>query len=129
MVSVVLFDAESCCGPSDDGSWGVADFVAASQWLHAAGVSTARYTLSSAPQEFVSCAPVAALLTDQGAGGLPALTVDGQIRISGRYPTAAELERWTGVPGPAGAAVLAAERGASSGCCSPAAAPAQADQR
>lgn len=118
MTSVVLFDAESCCSTADDdgvGARGVAEFVAASKWMADQGVTAQRFTLSSAPEEFVANAEVAQLLATSGASALPALVVDGEMKASGRYPSTEELSAWTGLSAPGQAAADAQGEA----CCAP----------
>ncbi|WGD38528.1 arsenic metallochaperone ArsD family protein [Lysinibacter sp. HNR] len=109
MTSVVLFDSESCCNTANDGgagARGVAEFVAASKRLEARGVTASRFTLSSAPEEFVANTEIAQLLAASGASALPALVIDGEIKASGRYPSIEELVAWTGVSLPSSETTL-----------------------
>jgi hypothetical protein len=66
--------------------------------LKKAGFTVARYNLSNAPLAFAAEPAVAALLKAEGASVLPAVLVDGEIRIKGRYPEEAELAAWLGTP-------------------------------
>jgi hypothetical protein len=58
-----------------------------------------RFNLSSAPQEFVTNKAVNAFIKGNGVEGLPIITVDGEIVISGRYPTNDEFIQLLNVPG------------------------------
>lgn len=100
MSTVVLFDGQSCCSPvrgRDESAQAVAQFVADAQWLQEQGVAARRVTISSDPEEFAGTPAVAELISAQGMNALPALTVDGKLVVSGRYPARAELAQWCGL--------------------------------
>lgn len=62
------------------------------------GINVDRFNLNSAPMEFVNNKAVNAFLNDQGVGGLPVSLLDGEIILTGRYPTNEEFTRWLGLP-------------------------------
>jgi len=97
MSSVVLFDGQSCCGPATDQGQvarAVAHFVADAEWLTARGVDVRRVTISSDPGAFASTQVVCDLLMTGGMNALPALVVNDELKLSGRYPTRDELTQW-----------------------------------
>lgn len=95
MTNVELFDGASCCGPVKGAGEDLgARFLADAAWLQESGVEVARWGLSSDPAEFTRQSAVNALLAAQGTAALPALVVDGEVKVSGRYPTRAELAQW-----------------------------------
>jgi hypothetical protein len=51
------------------------------------GITVERYNLKSAPMEFVKSNIVNQYVNEKGVEGLPVVTLDGEIVISGRYPT------------------------------------------
>lgn len=51
------------------------------------GVHVDRFNLSSAPQEFVTNKTVNNYIKENGVDGLPVVVIDGQIVITGRYPS------------------------------------------
>jgi hypothetical protein len=57
------------------------------------GVNVDRYNLSNAPQEFINNKVVNQFINDQGVDLLPAIVLDGEIVIAGRYPTNEEFAR------------------------------------
>lgn len=61
------------------------------------GVEAGRYNLTSAPQEFVSNKVINEFININGVDKLPATVVDGEIVITGRYPTNEEFEALFGV--------------------------------
>jgi hypothetical protein len=59
--------------------------------LNKCGVEVDRFNLSGAPVEFVADPVINAYITAKGPEGLPAVMVDGEIVIEGRYPTNEEF--------------------------------------
>jgi hypothetical protein len=55
------------------------------------GVIVERFNLNSAPAEFIKDKTINAYINEKGAEGLPAVMVDGEIVITGRYPTNEEF--------------------------------------
>jgi hypothetical protein len=62
------------------------------------GILVQRYNLSSTPQEFISNKAVNEFININGVDELPAIVVDGEIVMSGRYPTNDEFVSLLGVP-------------------------------
>ena len=62
------------------------------------GVVVDRFNLSSAPAEFITDQTINAYVNQRGPEGLPAVMVDGEIVITGRYPTNAEFARLLDLP-------------------------------
>ena len=62
------------------------------------GVVVERYNLSNAPQQFVNNQAISGLLSSKGVELLPAAVLDGEVVISGRYPTNAEIAKLLGLP-------------------------------
>jgi len=63
------------------------------------GIIVERFNLNSAPAEFIKDKTINAYINEKGTEGLPAVMVDGEIVITGRYPTNEELIRLLGLPG------------------------------
>lgn len=55
------------------------------------GIIIERYNLNNAPMEFVKSSIVNQYLNENGVGGLPVITVDGEIVLAGRYPANDEI--------------------------------------
>jgi arsenite methyltransferase len=97
---VELFEPAMCCssgvcGPSVDQK--LIDVREDLRWArHQSGVTVSRHNLSSDPDAFVANAKVTGLIAAFGEQALPALLVDGEIVLHGRYPTRAELEGFLG---------------------------------
>ena len=62
------------------------------------GVEIERFNLTSAPMEFVNNKVVNQLISGKGVENLPAVVLDGEIIITGRYPTNEELSELLNVP-------------------------------
>lgn len=62
------------------------------------GIVVERYNLSNATQQFVNNQAVSELLSSKGVEQLPAAVLDGEVVISGRYPTNAEFAKLLGLP-------------------------------
>ena len=78
------------CGPSVDQQ--LIDIREDLRWArHQPGVTVSRHNLSSDPDAFVANAKVTGLMAAFGEQALPALVLDGDIVMHGRYPTRDEL--------------------------------------
>ena len=91
---VELFEPAMCCesgvcGPSVDQQ--LIDIREDLRWAGSQGAEVARHNLSSDPDAFVANAKVTGLMVAFGEQALPALLVDGEIVLHGRYPTREEL--------------------------------------
>jgi arsenite methyltransferase len=92
---VEMFEPAMCCqsgvcGPSVDQT--LIDIREDLRWArHQPGVTVARHNLSSDPDAFVANPKVTGLMAAFGEQALPALVLDGDIVMHGRYPTRNEL--------------------------------------
>lgn len=62
------------------------------------GVQVVRFNLTNAPQEFVNNKTVNDFIKEKGVDGLPVTTVNGEIIITGRYPSNEEFIKLLDVP-------------------------------
>ncbi len=62
------------------------------------GVVVGRFNLNSAPAEFITDQAINAYINEKGPEGLPAVMVDGEIVITGRYPTNEEFAKLLNLP-------------------------------
>jgi hypothetical protein len=62
------------------------------------GVPVDRFNLNSAPAEFIKDQTINAYINEKGTEGLPAVMVDGEIVITGRYPTNEEFTKLLDLP-------------------------------
>ncbi|AEY67619.1 arsenite efflux transporter metallochaperone ArsD [Clostridium sp. BNL1100] len=66
--------------------------------LEKKGVVVERFNLSNSPQEFINNKAVNEFINVNGVDELPAIVVDGEIVITGRYPTNDEFSSLLGIP-------------------------------
>ncbi len=100
---VELFEPAMCCqtgvcGPSVDQQ--LIDVREDLRWAEGQGAAVARHNLSSDPDAFVANPKVTGLMAAFGDGALPALVLDGDIAMHGRYPSRDELAGLLGAPAP-----------------------------
>jgi hypothetical protein len=62
------------------------------------GVEVQRFNLSSAPQEFINNKEVNEFINKKSVEELPVAVLDGQIVITGRYPTNEEFVKLLNIP-------------------------------
>lgn len=62
------------------------------------GVIVERFNLNSAPIEFFNDKTINTYINEKGVEGLPAIMVDGEIVITGRYPTNEEFTKLLELP-------------------------------
>jgi arsenite methyltransferase len=99
-----LYEPAMCCqtgvcGPSVDQQ--LIDVRESVRWAEGRGATVSRHNLSSDPDAFVANPKVTGLMTALGDAALPALVVDGDIAIHGRYPSREELGDLLGTQAPA----------------------------
>lgn len=61
-------------------------------------VVVARFNLSNSPQEFITNKTVNTFIKENGVDGLPITVLDGEIVITGRYPTNEEFVKLLNIP-------------------------------
>lgn len=99
MKKIEIFDPALCCstgvcGPNvDKNLLRIATLIDA---LKNMGIEVRRHNLSSEPQAFIHNEKVKRLLQEKGADVLPITLVDGEITVTGEYPSTAQLSEWTG---------------------------------
>ena len=115
MKDLKIFEPAMCCSTGLCGVSVNPELLRISTTLDALkkhGVVIPRYNLNSAPLEFISDQTINEFINAHGAEGLPAVTLDGKIVLSGRYPTNDEILTWLGLP-----ADWLQEPKKSGGCC------------
>jgi hypothetical protein len=127
MAVVKVFEGPLCCntgvcGP--DPEQALVDFTADARWLIDQGVRVTRANLAQDPLAFAEDPAARSFLRLAGADALPLLIVDGVTVLTGRYPSRAELARFTGVtlaePEATGSSSCCGDDAQASGCCTPA---------
>jgi hypothetical protein len=91
---IEMFEPAMCCqsgvcGPSVDQQ--LIDIREDLRWAQTVGAHVSRHNLSSDPDAFVANPKVTGLMAAFGEAALPALLLDGDIAIHGRYPSREEL--------------------------------------
>ena len=97
MKTLTVYDPPLCCptgvcGPSVDPA--LVELAAVLARLGRRGVLVQRYNLAKQPMAFASHPEIKNLLENGGVEALPAILVDGQLVMHGRYPDAAERSAW-----------------------------------
>lgn len=113
MTSIQVFDPALCCSTGvcgTDVDQSLVTFAADADWARQNGARIERFNLAQQPTVFAEHPVVRAFLERSGAESLPLVLIDGQVALAGRYPSRAELTRWS--------AVAAPEPKAEGSCCS-----------
>lgn len=117
MKSIQVFDPALCCSSGvcgTDVDQKLVDFSADVDWAKQQGAQIERFNLAQQPMAFADNAAVKNLLQQHGEAALPVLLVDGQVSLSGSYPSRDMLAAWLGLHDlqPAASATKA-----QTGCC------------
>ena len=100
MKTIEIFDPAMCCPTGlcgtniDPNLMRIAVIV---ETLKRQGVTVVRHNLRDEPQVYVDNAKVNELLQSRGAEVLPITLVDGEVVVSGSYPTTKQMAEWSGV--------------------------------
>lgn len=99
MKKIQVYDPPMCCstgvcGPDIDPV--LPQIAGWLQRLEKSGTTVERYNLAQQPLAFLQNTEVKRLLDTTGTGALPAIFVDGTLRLQGRYPDPAEQDSWSG---------------------------------
>jgi hypothetical protein len=97
MKTLTVYDPPLCCptgvcGPTVDPA--LVELAAVLARLGRRGIMVRRYNLGQQPMAFATNPEIKALLESGGVEALPAIMVDNQLVINGRYPTADERSAW-----------------------------------
>ena len=87
MKNIEIFEPAMCCST---GLCGVS--------VDPRGIEVKRYNLTNAPMQFVTNHVVSEFVKLYGADKLPVTVVDGELAVSGRYPTNEEFTEWLQLP-------------------------------
>lgn len=93
MKTIQVYDPPMCCPTGvcgTDINPDLIGFAALLAQLGTLGVKVERYGLGQQPMAFVQNPAVKARLDQDGVAVLPLIFLDGELRMQGRYPTAAE---------------------------------------
>ncbi|MEW7864159.1 arsenite efflux transporter metallochaperone ArsD [Aeromonas diversa] len=120
MMTIQLFDPALCCASGVCGTEvdpALVAFAADLAWLREQGVAFERYNLAQQPMMFADTPAVSAFLALAGEEGLPLTLVDGQVVLTGRYPSRRELARFAGLAAPSPIKGIVKPCQPGSGCC------------
>ena len=100
MTTIEVFEPAMCCrtgvcGP--DVPQELVTFSADFDWLRGHGQDIARYNLASEPTAFADRPAILDALQQSGSAALPLVLVDGEVAVSGRYPSRDELADLAGL--------------------------------
>jgi hypothetical protein len=99
MKLVQVYDPSMCCssgvcGPDVDPV--LPRFAGLLAQLGAAGIKIERFNLAHQPLPFARNPAVKTLLNSEGPSALPAIFIDGELVLKGRYPEISERAAWIG---------------------------------
>jgi hypothetical protein len=100
MKQIQVFDPALCCSTGVCGvevDQALVTFAADVDWARQNGVAIGRFNLAHQPMAFAENPEVKTFLEHAGPEGLPLILLDGAVILTGRYPTRAELVRWSGI--------------------------------
>ncbi len=100
MSKIQVFDPAMCCSTGVCGvdvDQKLVTFAADVDWAKQQGAEIQRYNLSQQPLEFANNQVVRDFLDKSGQDALPLILKDGEVALSGRYPSRDELAGWLGV--------------------------------
>lgn len=120
MKAIQVFDPPLCCTTGvcgTDVDQALVNFSADVDWAKRSGSHIERFNLAQHPMAFAENPTVKGLLERAGQQALPLTLVDGEIALAGRYPTRADLARWSGIAASADASPQAGSCCSGSRCC------------
>lgn len=100
MKTVQIFDPALCCSTGlcgVDVDPALLTFSADVAWAKQNGVTIERFNLAQQPLAFAENPAVKSQLEQSGLDSLPLLVIEGEVVLTGRYPTRAELAGWLGL--------------------------------
>lgn len=101
MKKMKIFEPAMCCPTGLCGVGVDSELLRISTVLDALkkhSVIVDRFNLNSSPAEFINDKTINTYINEKGTEGLPALMVDGEIVITGRYPTNDEIAKLLDLP-------------------------------
>ncbi|WP_313134941.1 arsenite efflux transporter metallochaperone ArsD [Anaerocolumna sp.] len=101
MKKMQIFEPAMCCSTGLCGVSVDLELLRISTLLSALeknGIQVERYNLSGSPQEFVKNKAINDYIKKKGAEGLPAVVIDDEIVITGRYPSNDEFVKLLNIP-------------------------------
>ena len=103
MKSIQVFDPAMCCNTGVCGvdvDQQLVNFSTDVDWAKQHGAQIERFNLAQQPMAFANNQLVKEFLERSGQEALPLILVDGNFALAGRYPSRAELSRWSEIAQP-----------------------------
>lgn len=101
MKSMKIFEPAMCCSTGLCGVGVDPELLRISTVLNTMeknGIKVERYNLSNSPDEFIKSTVVNNIIKTEGVEILPLAVLDGEIVITGRYPTNDEFIKYLDIP-------------------------------
>ena len=101
MKRIQIFEPAMCCSTGLCGVGVDPELLRISAVLNTLennGVKVDRFNLTSAPQEFINNKAVNNIIKSEGVEALPLVVLDGEIVMTGRYPSNEEFVKLLDVP-------------------------------
>ncbi len=101
MKTMQIFEPAMCCSTGLCGVGVDPELLRISTVLNTLeknGVKVERFNLTSAPQEFIKNNVVNNIIKTEGVEALPLAVFDGEIIMTGRYPTNEEFAEYLNIP-------------------------------
>lgn len=101
MKKMQIFEPAMCCSTGLCGVGVDPELLRVSTVLNSLkknGVNVERFNLTSSPQEFLNNKAVNELISGKGVDKLPATVLNGEIIMTGRYPTNEEFVKLLNIP-------------------------------
>jgi hypothetical protein len=119
-VFIQVYDPALCCSTGVCGAdvdQALVSFSADMAWAQKNGVQIERFNLANEPQAFAENQTVKSFLERLGEEALPLILIDGEVVVTGRYPTRAELAGWASITLPADEPKQTGSCGSGKSCC------------
>ncbi len=100
MKKLQVFDPALCCSTGVCGvdvDQALVGFSADVDWAKQNGAQIERFNLAQQPLAYAENTTVKSFLESAGQDGLPLILLDGEVVLSGRYPSRDELIKWLGI--------------------------------
>jgi AhpD family alkylhydroperoxidase len=100
MKKLQVFDPALCCSTGVCGvdvDQALVGFSADVDWAKQNGAQIERFNLAQQPLAYAENTTVKIFLESAGQEGLPLILLDGEVVLSGRYPSREELIKWLGI--------------------------------
>lgn len=101
MKKLQIFEPAMCCPTGVCGVGVDPELIRISTTLNTLkknGIEIDRFNLSSAPQEFLNNKAVNNIINEKGVDELPVTVLEGEVVLTGRYPTNEEIVKMLEIP-------------------------------